>query len=73
MRLDGSRQAVVTTYLGRVSGPADAPTVGPFREARDVDQTLDGLLREVPQRAEPACVRHAAPAWSDAVSPRSSW
>ena len=67
-----SRQAVVTTYLGRVSGPADAPTVGPFREARDVDQTLDGLLREVPQRTEPTCVRHTAPAWSDAVSPRSS-
>ena len=72
MRVDGSRQAVVTTYLGRVGGPPDAPRVGPFREARDVDQTLDGLLREVPQRAEPACVRHAAPAWSDAVSPRSS-
>jgi branched-chain amino acid transport system substrate-binding protein len=72
MRIDGSRQAVVTTYLGRVGGPPDAPTVGPFREARNVDQTLDGLLREVPQRAEPACVRHGAPAWSDAVSPRSS-
>ncbi len=72
MRLDGSRQAVVTTYLGRVGGPPDAPTVGPFEEAPDVDQTLDGLLREVPQRAEPACARHAAPAWSDAVSPRSS-
>ena len=72
MRIDGSRQAVVTTYLGRVGGPPDAPTVGPFREAPDVDQTLDGLLRDVPQRAEPACVRHAPPAWSDAVSPRSS-
>ncbi len=72
MRLDASRQAVVTTYLGRVEGPPDAPTVGPFREAPGVDQTLDGLLREVPQRAEPACVRHPAPAWSDAVSPRSS-
>ena len=65
IRLDGNRQGIVTTYLGRVRRNGGAfPVVTPLREVREIDQTLGGLLTQVPQKATVPCVRRPLPSWA---------
>ena len=55
----------MTTYLGRVRRNGGAfPVVTPLREVREIDQTLGGLLTQVPQKATVPCVRRPLPSWA---------
>ena len=67
VRLDGNRQAVASSYLGRVAGTRAAPAVVPFRTIEDVDQTYGGLFSAstpTPTMTSPACVRGTPPPWA---------
>jgi branched-chain amino acid transport system substrate-binding protein len=67
IRLDGNRQAVATSHLGRVAGTRAAPAAVPFRAIADVDQTLGGLFSDstpTPTMTSPGCVRRTPPPWA---------
>ena len=66
VRLDGARQAVVTSRLVRI-GRGGEPSLTPVRSIPDVDQSLGGLLDPAASPSDrPAPCRHgqAPPPWA---------
>ena len=68
VRLDGARQAVVTSQLVRIGiGRGGEPSLTPVRSIPDVDQSLGGLLDPAASPSErPAPCRRgqARPPWA---------
>jgi len=66
VRLDGNRQAVLSSYLTRIDPRAKRP-VRTFRVVAGVEQTFGGYLgprSAVPSISGPACHRAPPPRWS---------
>jgi branched-chain amino acid transport system substrate-binding protein len=67
LRLDGNRQAVVSSYLARLAEPAD-----PVAAIHDVAESFGGLFDDAQPpsgRRTPACVRRRPAPWARLFSP----
>jgi branched-chain amino acid transport system substrate-binding protein len=68
LHLDARRQAIGPNYLSQVvAGPNGKPATRTLRVVPDVEQTFGGYFRPggpPANRTQPACVRHAPPAWA---------
>ena len=65
VRLDGNRQAIVSTRLVRIGGGAE-PALTPLRSIPAVDQSIGGLLAPSmrPSYWPPKCRRQQPPPWA---------